>query len=45
LELEDHVWELDGNILRITRREKKGKKLISIFHPNFVRRLLTWVYN
>jgi len=23
LELEEHVWELDGNILRTTRREEK----------------------
>jgi hypothetical protein len=46
LELEKHVWGLDGNILRTTRREeKKGEKLISIFHHNFVRRLLTWVCN
>jgi hypothetical protein len=46
LELEEHVWELDGNILITTRKEeKRGEKLINIFHHNFVRRLLTWVCN
>jgi hypothetical protein len=31
LELEDHVWELDGNILRIARREeKKGEEVVSL---------------
>jgi len=31
LELEDHVWELDGNILRTTRREeKKGEEVVSL---------------